>query len=70
MPYGIIVLKGQACMSSKDTNPTFTLNHGIREVNTECNLISIIQSMSQLHLNIRIQMNEEFANDQGSGSGF
>lgn len=42
MPYGIIVLKGQACMSSKDTNPTFTLNHGIREVNTECNLISII----------------------------
>lgn len=70
MPYQIIVLKGQARMSSTDTNPTFTLNHGLREVNTDCNLISITQSMSQLHLKIRIQMEEEFANDQESGSGF
>lgn len=41
MPYQIIVSKGQARMSSTDTNPTFTLNHGLREVNTDCNLISI-----------------------------
>lgn len=42
MPYQIIVLKGQAHMSSKDTNPTFTLNHEMREGNADCNLISII----------------------------
>lgn len=41
MPYQIIVLKGQARMSSTNTNPTFALNHGLREVNTDCNLISI-----------------------------
>lgn len=70
MPYQIIVLKGQAHMSSKDTNPTFTLNYEMREGNADCNLISIIQSMSQLHLKIRIQMEEELESDQESGSVF
>lgn len=40
--YQIIVLKEQACISSKDTNPTFILNHGMREGNADCNLILII----------------------------
>jgi len=30
MSHKIITLKGQACMSSKVTNPTFTLNSEVR----------------------------------------